>query len=215
MHVDKASLTKLIMIKREPLALKDYITILLSVSALILSIIGLYYNNFFVLDKMQVSLTLNTAVKTQNKRNGYHDGHLALIFTNPGNRQGVVERINYSLKGKMSNNEIGENTNSDSLPFVLQPHEIKILDLKLSGKFLADQFELGDTAIEKRGLDSFVVVSKFGCRINIWAIDSKGKLHIFQSIPLLEVKVDKRVGEIGMKAENNLNGEFPPMNLYD
>lgn len=118
--------------KNQSLNFKDVITITLSVAAFVLSLLNFYFTNYRIHDSVSAR-----AIDIDTK---YYDNYINLnikvLFTNSGNRQSMLKVPSFQVadtlkprKGTWSN--LVRVVNENAFPIILQPHEMKIVDLEI------------------------------------------------------------------------------------
>ncbi|MGR8964211.1 hypothetical protein [Rhizobium leguminosarum] len=119
--------------------MKDVLGVGFSTTALILSIVGFYISNVKVQDSVIakiVDLRVD-AVTMDDHVNGYKNGVIVaqMSFIDNGNRSAIIMPPWYQISGTADRSggsfgDVGE-TNKDKFPVVIQPGEIKLIELHI------------------------------------------------------------------------------------
>lgn len=150
------------------LQLKDYVTIFLSIIAVIISTINVYYSQIRVKDNLQARVI---DVDMTSKRD---TAIIQLAYVNSRNRQAIILSTWYALAdtNALDNGAGGSKfDNYEDFPFVMQPHEMKIIDLKLSlTNINLNRGKIIDNIQGKVNYQKF-------CALHLYALDSKAVNH--------------------------------------
>ncbi len=121
---------------------KDYLNILISTFALLVSIVGVYYSNIKEENRLSGKII-------DFKLVGHFDDYkldsvsVQIAFINSGNREALVQRplleLEDSINSKHPYKNYFEAISSPTFPFVIEPKQIKIVQLKIP---LENIFEL-------------------------------------------------------------------------
>lgn len=155
---------------------KDYVTLIISITALAISLFAFYYNNIRVSDRMSVKI-LDLDLKRDTSKGV--DGDTAIIkvaFFNSGNRQSIILTPSYQMSDTINtNNQVlhyGDIDNDNQFPIILEPNQVKIVNLKLGYYWV--NFNHGKLKETWASGTSFYLTY---CRFKFSAIDSKGMTH--------------------------------------
>lgn len=176
------------------LTFKEIIAISLSIAAFILSIVNFYYANYKVNDNL-------TARVIDIKSKSTDTLSVNVIFINKGNRQAVILKPLFQIADSINPRkgtwkDVVTIRNENNFPFVIQPHEMKIINIEFAtidvvkrpGKVSKDDKTINDY---KLGLIYF-------------SLDSEAKQHIAWSD--FNISISTKFGHVGSYAINeNLN----------
>ena len=130
-------------------AVKDWIAVSISLVALVLSIVTFYFTNFRIDDNLQARVA-DTSLDSEKSDDGA-DNRLMIArvaFVNAGNRPAVLLSVHYLFADKpdSENGAQGAECQSpkDSLPILIPPRDMRILDLRIPIGGLIDNIDSGD-----------------------------------------------------------------------
>lgn len=193
---------------------KDYISLGISIFAFLLSFTSFYYSNIRVEDNLQVRI-IAAGFKSHDSKVGETIPPDTIVvqvaFLNIGNRQSIIFCPWYHF-GNEANSYFTGNSfsfdNSDLFPVVLQPHEMKLVDLEvaLSTANMSSGFE--------ETVDTTLYYKKY-LNLTYSALNSEGKFHsVYGNLPL---KILKSKNSFSMEIESynskDLNS-FPSVEIY-
>lgn len=157
-------------------SIKDKLSIILSVSALLVSLSSFYFSYFRIEDNLQARVTGTDIIRsisdTLSDTFICDTAVVQIAFVNGGNRQSIILTPWYQLADTTNtyNGAWGaEFDNSNMFPIILQPHEMKIVDLKLS----ANALTLNPGKVSKDSPYEF----EYFLAKQYFSLDSKGKKH--------------------------------------
>jgi hypothetical protein len=158
--------------KKTSLAFKDILSIILSLAAFALSITSFYFVNYKVEDNLQARVTNTDFIRSPTKSNGCDTAIVQVAFVNGGNRQAIVLAPWFQLADTTNSYNGawgGDFDNRSSFPIILQPHEMKLVDLKLSARLLT----LNPSRISKENPSMY----EYYLAVEYFSLDSKAKKH--------------------------------------
>lgn len=152
---------------------KDYLSLIFSVIALIFSGLNFYYSNLKIDDNLQARFyiaylepPLNDSVET---------GLVQVALFNMGNRQAIFVNSVFEFAPSLDDSAkyilANDFDNSKDFPIVLQPHEVKMINLKVSFK------KNGEIILNDFGRKTIISFKEASLKIRLIALDSKAALH--------------------------------------
>ncbi len=204
--------------RKKTFSIKDWTGVTISVIALSFSALTYYYSNLYVRDEMLARFVEIPALNENAQ--GIYDADLRVIFMNTGNKAGVVLSVGYRLGKTADGTGFGVDFDTDSIPFILKPDQIKFVHVHIPGQNISYNFASGDTALTA---DSpAVMASSFYLTANINSLDSKGEEFKSVSIPIAIIVAARKKGIIAISPIGNVehrsaitmplyrNGQPPP-----
>lgn len=185
--------------KSDSFSIKDKLSIIMSIVALVISSLSFYFGNIRVEDNLQVRILKATKRPELKDSIPWDTAFIEVAYMNAGNRQAIIYcpsfELSDTLEFKSRNVEhaivhafrisIGEFSNSNSFPFILQPHEMKIVELCLP----FNKFSLKYRRPNYLNFDGRMLFQSF-CNINFYGHDSNAKRHFTQSGKQLRILTD-------------------------
>jgi hypothetical protein len=143
---------------------KDYLTITISVVALVISATSFYFNNIRVEDHLQARIIDASIIRTGNETATRDTVVVYLAYVNSGNRQATILKPWYHLAD--TNNDINGAVgapfeNIESFYMVLQPRETKIVEAKIPFESITEQRAIENDNGSKDYV-SFLKIQYFG-----------------------------------------------------
>ena len=117
----------------EKASFKFNFTIVFSALAFILSLINFYYSNWYVEDHMQARFVGFDSMPSSDSPD-VDDYYVKFVIINLGNRPGVIMNVSYDLTSnheKVHGYALNTPIANDSIPFVLQPRQMKIISFRI------------------------------------------------------------------------------------
>jgi hypothetical protein len=181
---------------------KDKFSMLISLIAVILSLLSFYISNIRVKNNLQARIVNTDIIKDTHLKNDsiYRDtAVIQVAFMNAGNRQAIVLKPYYYLTGENNEQSFtagGEFTNNNEIPFMLQPHEMKLINLKLSLEEInLNPGSIIDSTDKKKTYQSF-------CKLQFYGLDSKAEIYnIFTTLQVQIITDDNSIK--GVLSANN------------
>lgn len=150
--------------KQTGFSIKDKFTIILSLAALAISATSFYFSNVRVEDNLQARVTNTDIIRSISDTTKCDTAVVGVAFVNGGNRQAIILSPLYQTADTTANF-----SNSKSFPIILQPHEMKIVELKLSAQSLT--LKPGKTSLENPSQHEYHLSIEF------FSLDSEAKNH--------------------------------------
>jgi hypothetical protein len=104
-------------------------------------------------------------------------GDVKTLFFNAGNRPAVVIGVTYMVYPRANHDEIGFGADAlvaaNTLPMVLQPHDARLISLKIPLKHIVDNYEHGTPIVDRNNHTLY----EFYVEVNFEALDSVGISH--------------------------------------
>jgi hypothetical protein len=181
---------------KNAISFREIVSLTLSIAAFILSLVNFYFINFRVEDDLRARV-IGASAKEDT-------AIVRVAFVNSGNRQATIlapffQYIDTSF-GK-SGEWGAELENENDFPIILQPHEMKLADLKVSSEQLTVNNEADSTAIQYYLAIEFSSLDSKAISHDVWGYFNVGVLTTTNNI----VRIHER---------KNLNS-YPFTNLYD
>jgi hypothetical protein len=185
--------------KTNKLSTKDYLTIALSSLALVVSASTFYFTNYRIDNHLVAKIisfdwTSDTVV-------------IKVAYANLGNRQAIALNPSYQLAKTVTadeGSEGGEVQSPDVASIILQPHEMKIDDLKISmkniGNFLLNS---GDT-----------IKGKAFCKIQFSGLDSKMERHDAETDFEIEINTAGKVINSVLPSNHKANNSYHLVEVF-
>lgn len=173
-------------------AVKDYITLGFSMVALTLSVASFYFTNFRF-DRLQARVAEITSEFTSDQGTFVV---VRLAFINSGNRPTIVLGVDYALSDHPSTAkepfDVGPcETDQQTFPLLVQPHDIRLVDLKIPASFLIADFDSGAPVQPAMSSESGQE-AQFFYALDFKSLDSEGAYHDVQSDFFGRVNVSKK-----------------------
>lgn len=196
--------------KSKPFTSKDYVTIGISIFALITSLASFYFSNIRVEDNLQARLVDVDILRNVNASLSQDTAIIKVAFINAGNRQAIVLRPTFQLADTTNayNGASGGKLNeSNSFPIILQPHEMKLIDLKIS----ADEINLypGKIIDSSKGK-----TYQTFCQIQFFGLDSKGVTHQENGDFSVEIIMSNKTISSILAANHKEFNSYPSIKIY-
>jgi hypothetical protein len=157
--------------KKANLGIKDWVTILFSAVALLISALT-FFNNYRVKDEMQARVA--DLVPASGGRDAVV---FRVAFSNSGNRPAIILDVDCiindqpNMKGTAFSS--GCKAPDKIFPLIIQPHDVRLVDVEVQGKALEESFNHG----KRISLSGRGEVARFFCALQYSAIDSGGVYH--------------------------------------
>jgi hypothetical protein len=185
--------------KPNTLSTKDYLTIAISILALVVSASTFFFTNYRI-DNYLVAKIISFDWASDTIV-------IKVAYANLGNRQAIALNPSYQLAKTFTadeGSEGGEVRSSDVASIILQPHEMKIDDLKISmekiGNFLSNS---GDT-----------IKGKAFCKIQFSGLDSKMERHDAETDFEIEINTAGRVINSVLPSNHKANNSYQLVEVF-
>ena len=159
------------------LAIKDLLSLTFSAIALIVAGLTYYTSNIRIVDDAMARI-----VDFDTTQDGaWIVAHI--VYINAGNRPAIVINTGYMLRGSKDDPlrtiEFGGNatTAQHTLPLVLPPHEVRVVDLRIPISDLVNNYEHGTPVPTERSPSHRSTDREFIIRLTFDTLDSKGAEH--------------------------------------
>jgi hypothetical protein len=177
-------------------AVKDFIALGFSLVALTLSVASFYFTNFRLDNKLQVrvaEITLDNS--SEDSANPEFFVVVRVAFTNAGNRPAVVLSAMYQFSNS-PNKDSGAmggwcTTAKETFPLFIQPHDIRLVDLKIPANGMIANFDSGAPVTTPISSDSGQE-SQFFYALAFKSLDSEGAYYDVLSDFFGSVNVSKK-----------------------
>lgn len=192
-------------------SIKDKFSILISTVALVISSLSFYFGNVRVEDNLQVRILKANKGPESKDSIPWDTAFIEVAYINAGNRQSIVDCPSFELSDTIEfkyhsvdpSDTVGFNksfadgfvhelrtsrgkfVNDNSFPFILQPHEMKIIKLCLP----FDKFSLKYRRPNYVNFNDRKLFQSF-CNIIFYGYDSHAELHIKESGNQLRILTD-------------------------
>jgi hypothetical protein len=184
--------------------LKDLLSVLLSASALIVSLAGFYFGNLKVDDNLQMRVVDVSPEPTLGEKSDYPGrgpylvAHTALV--NAGNRPALVMAVSYNVGPPGEHWDFSNQVATDGklLPFVIQPHDIRMVDFGIPEDSLVGNLSSGSPVKDPNDPGP---VAEFNCSFGVVSLDSGGVSHQIMTLPHITARATQ-TRLLGFKALN-------------
>lgn len=177
-------------------AVKDFIALGFSMVALTVSVASFYFTNFRIDNKLQArvaEITLDTSSEPSTNPEVYVVVRVA--FTNAGNRPAIVLSAMYQFSDRpnMDHWALGGwcITAKETFPLLIQPHDIRLVDLKIPARDMIANFDSGVPVTTPISSDSDQE-SQFFYALQFKSLDSEGAYYDVLSDFFATVNVSKK-----------------------
>ncbi len=171
------------------------IAVIVSLLALVVSAAGFYFSYLKVEDDLQMRvIDIDPRPPDSNlaKYPYYSQGILfaRTAFVNAGNRPALVVRVDWRAGPTGEHWRFGNDayTSGKQLPFVIEPHEIRLIDLGIPAGDVVRDFQFGAPVTDT---DDPGPVFELSCSLNVTSLDSHGVSHEKETAPVIMVRVTK------------------------
>jgi hypothetical protein len=183
-------------------AKKDYITIAISIFALFISILAFYFNNLRIDDDLSAKI-INVDLTGRKDTTDEDNVILELLLINSGNREAIILSPTLWLSKNRDKNQIGINLgdNNPLFPFNLGPHQVKIVNLRISFNDIN-----AEKGIYMTNFYNSKIYRRYGL-LEYNALDSKANKHTVQTQYIFDARTtDKLINNIVPAFEADSNG---------
>lgn len=171
---------------RTNFAIKDYISLAISLFALVIASLGFYFSNVRVNDGLNVKV-IDMNPLSRFKPSAKQDSILiTLLYNNIGNRQEILLSpqcvYQASAKSRLFHGMV-RLENSQNYPVILEPHQVKIIPLRIPYDALKEH--RGRFTGRYNGVNNYL----YFLRLVYFAINSESKQTVTYSDMVIEARV--------------------------
>lgn len=165
------------------LAIKDVVTLSISMLALAVSAASFYVTNFRVEEKALVRIA-DTTIEPgteDDQKNGYRNGFviMQLAFVNGGNRPVVILGADYQLSERpdLSAGGFGGQveTAEPAFPLLMPPRDVRVLNVRIPLKVVIGSFDNGAAIAERSGTGE--PLRRFFGGLHFHTLDTQERVH--------------------------------------
>ncbi len=190
---------------------KDYVTIGISIFALVTSLTAFYFSNLRVEDNLQARIVDVDELRNIKDSLSEDTAIIQVAFINAGNRQAIVLRPTFQLADTTNayNGAWGGKVNeANPFPLILQPREMKLVGIKICvSEINLNPGKVTDSSQGGKTYQSF-------CQLQFFGLDSKGDNHQMNSDFAVQIITGENSINSILTANNRDFNSYKPIRIF-